>query len=176
MSEGSREIVGAVSHMKKSGTLRPVIIGSVIGVVLLLIGSFAFSYPKDSKTAGEQESKSPLVGFWEYKDRTEREIESLCVSVYGVRSAHAVVFFDGVGGSIYAQNTQQGSTTKNEYVIVGSGSNSHALYIGESLPKISGIGVVCDTGGNTAKLNEVASLISAAYGLPLTRVYVASGE
>ena len=76
---------------------------------------------------------------------------------------------------MYAQNTQFGSSEKSEYVIIGSGSNAHALYLGESLPRISGIGVVCDTDGNGDKRNELMLLLSSIYGLSLTRVYICEG-
>jgi hypothetical protein len=61
-------------------------------------------------------------------------------------------------------------------VIIGSGSSAHALYLGESLPKLSGIGVVCNTGGSTEKRNELLLLLSNAYGLPMTRIYVSEGD
>ena len=94
------------------------------------------------------------------------------MSVRGVKSVSAVVYFDGVGESVYAVNIQSGNSEKTEYVVIGSGSNAHALYLGESLPRLVGIGVVCDTGGNVGVKNELAALLSAAYGLPLTRVHV----
>ena len=42
----------------------------------------------------------------------------------------------------------------------------------ESLPTLSGIGIVCDTEGDEYVKNEIAALLSSAYGLPLTRIYV----
>ena len=165
---------GAINHMKKKGTFKVVLIGIALGVVLLLAGSFFFS-ERDSGDKNTNEENMQRIDFLDYKESIIREIESICLEVKGIRSARAVVFFDGVGESVYAQNTQSGSQEKVEYVIIGSGSNAHALYIGESLPDLSGIGVVCDTGGNESLKNEIAALLSAAYGLPLTRVYVSEG-
>lgn len=174
MSERTNEVVGVVSHMKKSGVLKPVIIGFALGIVLLLIGGFAFSdEEKQSETADH--STTSYEEFLQYKESVRREVEGLARSVSGVEQVSAVVFFDGVGGSIYARNTQSGNVLKEEYVIIGSGSSSHALYIGESLPPLSGIGVVCDTGDRAALRNELAALLAATYGLPLTRVYVSEG-
>lgn len=175
MAEGKNEIVGAIGHMKKRGSLRIVLIGLAVGVALLVAGRLGGFDRESEQESAVSEVDRGLDSFWEYKARLEDEIEALCSGVAGVRSANAVAFFDGVGGSIYAQNTQNGNVAKNEYVIVGSGSGAHALYIGESLPKLSGIGVVCDTEGGEAKLNELTVLLSAAYGLPLTRVYVSEG-
>ena len=167
--------MGAVTHMKRKGTLKIVIIGFVVGIVLLAVGSLAFGEGNGEKSANNESTSQSAISFAEYKESVIREIEEACLKVRGVNTAHAVVFFDGAGESIYAQNTQSGNTQKNEYVIIGSGSGSHALYLGESLPQISGIGVVCDTGGSDSVKNEIAALLSAAYGLPLTRVYVSEG-
>ncbi len=169
----ARDIVGTVSHMKKRGTLKILLIALIAGAVLLIIGSLAIPDEKEQEAAGDGD-KEALIGFFEYKSLLEEEIEGVCASVSGVEGVSAVVFFSDVGGSLYAQNTQSGSTSsqKNEYVIIGSGSNAHALYLGESLPRLSGIGVVCDTGGDVGKRNELVSLLSAAYGLPMTRIYV----
>lgn len=175
MTDRSNDIVGAMSHMKKKGTLKIIIIGFVVGVALLIVGSFAFNEKRSEGGESDAAEKPSYSSFLEYKDTVKREIEETCLCVKGVKSAHAVVFFDGVGESVYAQNTQSGNSEKNEYVIIGSGSNSHALYLGESLPPLSGIGIVCDTGGSDAVKNEIAALLAAAYGLPLTRVYVSEG-
>ena len=161
--------------MKSKGTLKVVIIGFALGAILLIIGSVAFTGKGEDESENEIGEIRPYTSFVEYKSTLKEEIECACLRIEGVRSAHAVIFFDGAGESKYAQNTQSGSQEKNEYVIIGSGSNSHALYLGESLPPISGIGVVCDTGGSDGVKNEIAALLSAAYGLPLTRVYVSEG-
>ncbi len=172
--EDARDVVGTVAHMKKNGTFKTLIIVAAIGAVLLLAGSFFIGDGKDKTSESADDGKDELIGFFEYKELLELEIEKLCLRVSGVEKAEAVVFFSEVGGSLYAQNTQNGSSSleKNEYVIIGSGSNAHALYLGESLPKLSGIGVVCDTGGDAIKRNELLALLSSAYGLPMTRIYV----
>ena len=173
MDQGN-QMVGAMMHLKKKGRLRLVIIGFVVGIAMLLIGSVAFSEDEKKQEEDTQFPDRRQI-FSEYKEELCLEVESICRSVSGVRSASAVVYFDGLGESIYAQNTQAGNVEKSEYVIIGSGSGSHALYIGESLPPLSGIGVICETGGSDAVKNEIAALLSAAYGLPLTRIYVSEG-
>lgn len=167
-----RDIVGTVAHMKKRGTLKLVFIALSVGVLLFIVGSFALS-DKDESGDADTEARE-LIGFFEYKELLEREIEDVCSSVAGVKDVSCVIFFSDVGGSKYAQNLQSGnqSSEKSEYVIIGSGSNAHALYLGESLPSLSGIGVVCNTGGIESKRNEILCLLSSAYGLPMTRIYV----
>ena len=172
----ANEIVGTINHMKKKGSLKTVLAGLLIGIALLIVGSLAFNNSEDKKENEVATEVSRYDDLIKYKTDLEEEIKFLCLGVNGVKSVRAVAFFDSVGGSVYAQNTQSGNTLKSEYVIIGSGSNSHALYIGESLPTLSGIGVVCDTGGSDGVRNTVAALISSTYGIPLTRVYVSEGK
>ncbi len=171
----ARDVLGTVAHMKKNGTLKILIIALSVGALLLIVGSFLL--PENETTQPEENAEgTQLIGFFEYKALLESEIEQMCLGVSGVERVDAVVFFCDVGGSLYAQNSQSGSTEKNEYVIIGSGSNAHALYLGESLPKLSGIGIVCDTGGDATRRNELLALLSSAYGLPMTRIYVSEGK
>lgn len=161
--------------MKKKGSLKIVLIGFAVGVALLLVGSFAFT-DKEKEADSGAAATVERIDAEEYKAAVRSEIELACLKIRGVRSAHVVVCFEGGGESIYAVNTQIGSSEKQEYVVIGSGSSSHALYLGESAPCVVGIGVICDTGGSDTAKSEIAAMLSAAYGLPLTRVYVAEGK
>ncbi len=166
------EVVGTINHMKKKGSLKLLVAALLVGVLLLTIGALGLFDGKDDDGSNKEGEEEKYSDFYEYKELMEDEIRTVCESVSGVESARVVIFFDGVGESVYAQNTQAGSNEKNEYVIIGSGSSSHALYLGEALPRISGIGVVCKTGGSVGAKNELCSLLAATYGIPMTRIYV----
>lgn len=168
------EVRQVIDHMKKKGSFKIVVIGFILGLALLLFGSFAFKEDKKDADANDRDAESGVL-FEDYKSAVISEIESLCLGVDGVESAKVLVCFDGIGESVYAQNYYSGNTDKSEYVIIGSGSDAHALYLGESLPKLSGIGVVCDTGGSMNVRNQLSLLLSSIYGLPLTRVYICEG-
>ena len=168
------DIRRTVSNMKKTGVLKILILALLAGMLLLAVGSFVSEREEDNTTSLDGQERGELAGFFEYKAYLEEEIEGLCSSVSGVSGAKAVVFFSEAGGIQYAQNVQYGSQSseKSEYVIIGNGSGAHALYIGESLPKLSGRGVICDTGDSEGKRNELLRLLSSAYGLPMTRIHV----
>ncbi len=176
MSEQTNEMAGAVKHLKKSGLLKLLAVGFALGILLLLLSGFLQDKNEEERTAEEGASGFSADFFNAYKTAMEDEARTLCESVSGVKNVTVILYFDGVGNSIYAQNTQMGNNEKVEYVIIGSGSNSHALYLGEELPSLSGIGVVSDTGDREDVRNRIAMLLASTYGLPLTRVYVAEGK
>ena len=170
----SDEITGTLKYMKKRGSLKILIVLLTVGIALLIIGASGL-LDKEQKAADGGDEEKKYSSFFEYKGSVEEEVQRICESVSGVDCIGVVVTFDGVGESIYATNLQKGSSERVEYVVIGSGSSSHALYLGESLPEISGIGVVCRM-GEEGKRNEIISLLSAAYGLSMTRVYVAAAD
>ena len=112
----ARDVMGTVAHMKKKGTLKIFIIIFAMGALLLIIGSFILPEEGESDSGANEVGGGELIGFFEYKEMLEREVEGLCLSVSGVNNVQAVVFFSEVGGSLYAQNTQSGGSgsDKNE--------------------------------------------------------------
>lgn len=168
------EITGTLTYMKKRGSLKIFIILLIVGIAMLIIGASGLLEKEPKKAEGNVEEEK-YSSFFIYKSSVEDEVKKICESVSEVDCIGVVVSFDGVGESIYATNLQKGSSERVEYVVIGSGSGSHALYLGESLPEISGIGVVCRLGGE-GKRSEIISLLSAAYGLSMTRIYVAEAD
>ncbi len=166
------EISGAVKHMKKSGALWVVICAFAVGIIALIIGS---CLGNEEKKGSERVAEGSKEGFEEYKRGLEEGIMRACEKVTGVGDVFVILDFKSSGETIYATNSNTSSDggKREEYVIVGSGSNAEALYLGEKLPQLSGIGIVCYGGSISAgQKNEIASLLSSAYGLPLTRIYV----
>ena len=170
----SEEITGMIADMKKRGSFKILVILLVVGIALLIIGASG-AFEKSEKKEDNDGDKEKYSSFFEYKSAVENEVRQMCEGVSGVDCIGVVVTFDGVGESIYATNSQKGSSERVEYVVIGSGASSHALYLGESLPEISGIGVVCRFIGEGER-NEIISLLSAAYGLSMTRIYVATSD
>ena len=170
MSQNTKnEMIGSFGHLKKSGHGKIIAIGFIIGIALFVIGSLGLVGEKEEPKPDDENN---MEGFFEYKIGLEEEIRKICLSVKGISNVEVIVYFEETGGSVYAQNLQSGSMSeKSEYVIIGSGSSARALYLGESLPTLSGIGIVCSAG---EREHELCALLAAAYGLPLTRVYVIS--
>ncbi len=167
-----KDVSGAFRHMRKSGALWIVICAFVVGIIMLIIGSGASKNSQDGETYDEH--KYNTESFEVYKQTLSSSISACCEKLIGAGNIHVLLDFESSGEIIYAQNSNTSSDgdKKCEYVIVGSGSNAEALYLGEKFPVLSGIGIICPSGVSQAKKDEISSLLSSAYGLPLTRIYV----
>ena len=94
----------------------------------------------------------------------------------GAGSVSVAVTLDGSYRAIYAQNFADGSNSKREYFLVGSGSSEKALLLGYSPPDILGVAIVCDGGSNSKVRAEIISLVSALLDLPTNKIYVATSN
>lgn len=166
-----KEIMGTVDHMKKNGTFWIVIFGLLAGLIMLFIGSGSF-FEHD----GEKQEASDTdieVDAYTYKASLEGEIGAMCKKLSGVNDVFVCVSIGSTCERIYATDKQRVSgIDREEYVIIGSGSDARPLYIGQRMPEISGIGVIL-TGNNISGLkSQLESMISSSYGVPMNKVWV----
>lgn len=165
------ELVGTINHMKKNGTFLVVIFGLLAGLILLILGGGGLFEKEDAKSVTDDDSSSDRA--LQYKSKIEGEIKELCMQLSGVSDAFVCVRIDSGGERIYATNTQNISgAEREEYVIIGSGSNAEPLYLGERLPDVCGIGVILKGNNISSYKNQLEAMLSAAYSIPLTKVYV----
>ena len=166
------EISGAVRHMKKSGALWIVIFAFAAGIIMLLI-SGGLKGEGDGEPVPNDYTYS-ADSFEAYKQELSKSIISICSRVSGSGEIYVILDFESSGEVIYAQNSNISSDgdERYEYVVIGSGSNAEALYLGHKLPKLSGIGIVCSGGDDARVRDEISLLLASAYGLSLTRICV----
>ena len=140
---------------------------ALIGILMILLGKNGASETKSVK--GGIEDLDPS----QYSSMLEERIEQLCNRVDGVSGAHAVVTLKGGYQAIYAIDSQSGNTsTKNQTVIIGSGSAEKAILEGYSYPEIAGIGIVCNGGDSYEVKNKIVSLISSAFDISTNKIFV----
>ena len=66
--------------------------------------------------------------------------------------------------------------SEKKYVTIGSGNDESMVCIVEKMPSICGVAVVCKGGGNPVIANQLINLISSAYNVPKSKIYVAEGK
>ena len=139
-----------------------------IGVILVL-ASTCDADKDDDKSEIRVETLDPDA----YAREIEEKVEELCNKIDGVSSTHAVVTLRGGYRAIYAADRQSGSSnSKDQIVVIGSGSNEKPLLIGYENPEIAGIGIVCSGGDDARKREEVISVVSSAFDIPTNKIFV----
>lgn len=133
-------------------------LGFLIGVGLLLYGSFGF---------GEEKEESAALPEAEvYRVRLKEEIGSICRRYLG-EEVTVLVSLEGGYEYVYARDE------KGECVTVGSGSGREAVVEQILPPTISGVGIVCKHADATTKA-ELTELLSAALGIGFGKIYITS--
>ena len=156
-----------ISNFLKSKKVYVFIALIFIGLIVIVLGNES-DVKKESVQSGIGEL-DPTA----YSEMLESRIEELCNRVDGVSGAHAIVTLKGGYQAIYAIDSQSGNTSsKNQTVVIGSGSNEQAILQGYSYPEIAGIGVVCNGGDSYDVKNKIVSLISSAFDISANKIFV----
>ena len=140
---------------------------AIVGIVIMLFANKS----EDSKIQeGELADLDPI----QYAQNIEERVEALCNKIDGVSSTYAVVTLKGGYKAIYASDSQNGtSNSKNQTVIIGSGSQEKGLLIGYQNPEISGIGIVCSGGDDYNIRKNIISVVSSAFDISSNKIFVA---
>ena len=161
-----------VKAMKKSGKLAIALVAIALGVILLLHGNRVGE--KDDEAGSDALPGGTVTRTTEeYRADLEARMESICAQVAGVGAVEVIVTLEGGFEYVYAydvKSTVGGESTS--YITIGSGDNESLVYITERAPAITGIGVVCSGGMDSAVRREVTSLLSAAFGVGSNKIYV----
>lgn len=160
-----------------AGKTALIILGAVVGVGLLIFGS-GLSGKTEKENADEEQTQ--VYDEKEYEREVTEKIRQICSRVRGAGEVSVAITLNGSFKALYAQDVQSGTSSggggshKSEYVLTGSGSSEKAVLIGYSPPEIKGVGIVCEGGNDAGVRAEIISLVSAAFGVPTNKIYVAA--
>ena len=179
-SDGVSGVSGTVGQMKRSGKLWIVILGALIGLGLLVVGSLDLPIfeKKEQSNSTELGAQSELQS---YREQLSGEIARLCAQVRGVGKVQVVVTLSGGYEYVYACDVQSktdadSSTWEESYVLVGSGSAQAPLLLMRRQPAIAGVGIVCEGGADPYVQNELTALVSAAFGIGTNKIHVSASQ
>jgi hypothetical protein len=150
--------------MKNRHTLF-IVIGAVIGILLLLIGSFGGK--KESAALSETDEIEVYCRY------LEEQAVRLCESVSGVSDVTVALTLEGGFEQVYAADKKvNGNGQSVEHVKLGNGSAAALCVVSVASPKVAGIGVTCKGGRNDALRAELTALLSAAFGVGANKIYI----
>lgn len=152
--------------------------GLIIVLLIALVGLIFLILPEgkmNKSTINESER------IYSYAEKLEENLRDLCSCIKGVSAVKVSVYFDSGFETVYAYNeesksTSNGVNSEKKYVTVGSGNDESMVCLFEKMPNICGVAVVCNGGGNPVVANEIINMISSAFGVPKSKIYVTEGK
>ena len=138
--------------------------GAIVGVLLLVLGN--------ADTAGRgtaAEAASVSADMEEYARALEARICDFCEAVEGVGGARVTVSLESGYRRVYAQEDAA-------YVMVGSGASRGTVHLTDEPPRIGGLAIVCEGGGDAAVCRRLIGLLCAAYDLGAHQIYIAPSQ
>jgi len=137
--------------LRENNLARVLAAAAVLGLLLLVWGRARASAPASSGGA-------PEVSLRFYTELLEERVAALCREVGGVREAHVLLTLEGGVEYVYAEAARSAETP---------------LLLQQISPQIRGVAVVCTHGGDSAVQRTITELLSAALGVPASRIRVA---
>ncbi|MBQ2999182.1 MAG: hypothetical protein IJD64_01840 [Clostridia bacterium] len=161
-----------VKNIKKDKKTLFLAIGAILGVLLLLFGSFAGERREEGET-GSEEVRDPEA----YARAVEARVVEICSGVKGAGKVQAAVTLRGGYRAVYATDAKNSSSGyQSSTVLVGSGTSEEAILICYENPEIAGIGIVCEGGDDAEVRARIISLVSATFSIGTNKIFVASGD
>ncbi len=146
-----------LTHKKEAA----VILLALAGILLIVLGDL-----KPEKDGGKQTTEEEYFAVGYYTEYLENKIEDMTKSIGGITEANVLLTLDCSSEYIYGDSAA-------DYVILQNDREEEAKVLREIYPRVRGIAVVC-TGGDIPRVQEtVTNLLSAAMGIPSSKIMVA---
>ncbi len=142
-----------LKHLKGKWSL---LLLGLLGVLLLLFGG----------NLGAEEERTDFSGDTEaYRAALTEEVTRLCSQVRGAGRVSVMLTLETGERQVYAENANGG--------IASSGGKG--ILLETRAPRVYGVAVVCEGGGDAAVRRELTSLLSAVLDVGTNRVYIGKG-
>lgn len=163
-----------------------IVICGIIGVGLVFISSH-FEKPESNEQVPVTEDNDNTFAT-DYKQSISEELGNMISSIEGAGKTKIMVTLGGTVRNIYAtdtdindkdsakktgenQNTDKQNTEKKKYILVREKDGSEkALSLGQLVPEIKGVLVICEGGDNEQVRERITDAVSAA--LNITRSHI----
>ena len=182
---------GVLSVLHRKETLiRLIVIAGIIGIGLIFVSNLMKKQETPEKDSSVQSGISDAVNLAEYREALTNELGSMVASIEGAGRTKLMLTLDGTVRSIYASDedisdrqskksggsdsTEDGqSSEKRSYIVTRrSDGSEQAVTVGQLMPKVRGVLVVCDGGGDESVRGRIVSAVCAAVNIPSSRVCV----
>lgn len=154
-------------------------------LILILVGLLlaVISVPvEDQKEPEEVQAVDAEAGTEQreadYESRMEQKLEELLGDVEGVGQVRVMLTFQGSGEKIVEKDRSSGSEeSREETVYEEYGSSERAPYVtSETNPKVDGVLVIAEGGGNSRIRQEILEAAQALFGVDAHKIKIMKME
>ena len=143
----------------------------VIGIGLLILPSISpQTVSRESVQDSVQDAKT-------IQSEIEQRLADAVERIDGAGKAFVLVSLSDTGTESFLLETDTDESSESrrvsENAVIASGS---AVHVASSPPKVSGVAIVCEGGGDPKVEEKIDALIRALYGLSSTRISVSEGN
>ena len=161
----------------------------IAGIALIFISSYLSPVSSDSETNTEEISDTDTFSE-NYKNELTEELGNMIARIDGAGRTKVMITLEGTVRDVYAadtdtngkessrktdsnENADKQNTEKKTYTIIrGRDGSEKALSIGQLLPEIKGVLVVCDGGDREDVKEKIIQAVSAALNITRSHIYV----
>ncbi len=170
-------------RLKKDTLLKLVIAAGIIGIGLIFVSSLF----TDKKGSEPDTAVLPddTVQTEEYREMLSEELGNMVASIEGAGRTKLMLTLEGTVKNIYASDsdirrsggTQSSGTVtdseKRSCIVVRTGSGTEqALSVGQTMPTVRGVLIVCEGGGNSEVAERIKKAAAAALNISDSRICV----
>lgn len=181
IAEKINETIKQISEKTRlSKKLLAVLALFVAGLVALLLSEFVQG---SDDTPTQATTSSQRASTQEYVQALEERLNSIISSIDGAGTTRVMITLESGNEDVYLHNYDYGEDVdeggmgnrevKDEYVIVDSGGAENGIVVRVEEPKIRGVAVVCEGGGNAYVKEQIVSTVTALLDISSARVSVA---
>ncbi len=142
----------------------------VLGAAAMLLILCSELLPSAAPQAGVSSGESTVRQESLYREELEAQLKTLIEQIDGAGKTTVMVTLESGEEAVYATDTQSGQTQNQEtHVLLEDGS---ALTEMVYLPKVCGVAVVCEGGGDVRVAARITELVRALLDLSANRICV----
>lgn len=180
--------------MKNDSFVKAIIALGIIGIILIFMSnSFRLAAPSSAQTNIEESSDISREVF-AYQQRLSEELGNMLASMEGVGRTKVMLTMDKGVQNVYAsnndireqetsrksgndENADKQNTEKTSCIIIKQKDGSEkALTVGQIMPKVKGVLIVCDGGADETVKQNISKAVSAILGIAEKNICVTKLE
>ncbi len=167
------ELSSKIKHDKKMVLLL------ILGFSVIFMICFSELSEKDNEIHTDDASSDYSSA--QYCQYLEKKVAEIVQSIDGAGETKVMITLAETTEYIYATNDREirknsqssdDSTFENDYVIIDSNNNDSGLLIKTIEPKVRGVAVVCEGGGNSSVQQQIYSAVSAVLNVSTSRISI----